>query len=454
MPLSANDLEGIIQRCAFHELVGQVENDVLDCKKQPYKVAEDAGKRELAKDVVAFANNQGGYVIIGIRTAKSTTSFGDEVVDLHPLDRDLVNTDQYGSIVRSWVFPDVQGLSIEWIPSAPADAAKGFVVVRVPPQKASAKPFLIKRVIDGAKVVETLFGYAERKGDKNLPLTVEELHKYLNLGLSYERTIDERFAAIELLLANVLAARQQDTMRKHSTELAQQRIEHVLDFGTLRGNPALVLAAVPEPSMSLRSIWLKTNGSIRRLLENPPDSRDAGWNMQTLDSPRIEAGECIRVSNGTVKVIDLYRDGMLVLAAAADEQYLGWGRHHDGTINSIALVESVLSFTEFYNHVLNDAQEQPSSIVFRAEFYSMAGDPPRILRPYGPNSFLREAHIAPNHTMHKTVKVPSSNFRSDELAFGILSEIYLWFGIEPEKIPGYVLKEGRGRVDKSLLLKQ
>ena len=41
------------------------EDQYLDFKKQPYPTG-DAGAREMIKDVSAFANAAGGYLIIGI----------------------------------------------------------------------------------------------------------------------------------------------------------------------------------------------------------------------------------------------------------------------------------------------------------------------------------------------------------------------------------------------------
>ena len=59
----------------FDKLVGEVETTWFDAKDQPYDIDTDIGKRELARDVAAFANSGGGVVIIGLRTAKSTAHF-------------------------------------------------------------------------------------------------------------------------------------------------------------------------------------------------------------------------------------------------------------------------------------------------------------------------------------------------------------------------------------------
>jgi len=454
MSLSIDQLQEIIGRRAFSELIGQAESAVLECKKQPYPLVDDAGRLELARDVLPLANSQGGFILLGVKTTKSATAHVDELVELHPFAIELVNPIQYVDIVRQWLFPEVDGLTVRWVPVGAADAETGIVVIHVPPQKPSSRPFLSKKVVIGPKVSTIQFGYSERKGDKNVALTVEELHKYLSQGMLAER-LEKRLAEMEQLMTSALGGREHEVIRQQLTTLADARIEHCLDYGTLRGLPTLVLAAVPEPSTELRTIWTTAQGSIRRLLENPPDSRENGWNMQTLDSPRIERGEALRVVNGTVKVIDLYRDGMLVFAAAADEQYLGFGRFPDGTINSVAFCESVLSFVEFYAHVLNDAQRMPERVVLRAELYSVGGEKPRRLRPYGPGFHGHlGTHEAPDHTMRKQVVVAAEEFSAGHVALALLSEIYLWFGIEPGKIPGVVGAGQMARMDKVQLLKQ
>jgi predicted HTH transcriptional regulator len=48
-------------------LIGTTENSWLDFKSTPYPVHTDKGKFDLCKDVVAFANAQGGLLVCGSR---------------------------------------------------------------------------------------------------------------------------------------------------------------------------------------------------------------------------------------------------------------------------------------------------------------------------------------------------------------------------------------------------
>jgi predicted HTH transcriptional regulator len=94
MALTREQLEEITLRGSFDRLVGEVETDLFDTKGQPYLVDNDGGKRELAKDVSAFANLGGGFILIGVRTKPSTVHLGDEVEEIRPFAHILVNTSQ------------------------------------------------------------------------------------------------------------------------------------------------------------------------------------------------------------------------------------------------------------------------------------------------------------------------------------------------------------------------
>ena len=178
MDLTLDYLRAIVDTKQFEKLIGTVENECFDCKSQPYRLAQsETAKRELAKDVSAFANAQGGYIFIGLRTERSATHFGDEVKDVRPFERRLLDPDRYYKVIADWVFPALENLRVEWFEVA--DRGKGVAVISVPPQNAATKPFLITRTLDEKKAVEILFGYAKRRGDATAPRSVVDLQRAL-----------------------------------------------------------------------------------------------------------------------------------------------------------------------------------------------------------------------------------------------------------------------------------
>jgi predicted HTH transcriptional regulator len=71
MTLTLERLESIIQSGDFINLLGESESGIFDCKSEIYTLTDELSKYELAKDVSSFANANGGYILVGVKTTKS-----------------------------------------------------------------------------------------------------------------------------------------------------------------------------------------------------------------------------------------------------------------------------------------------------------------------------------------------------------------------------------------------
>lgn len=229
MALSVEQIAAVLASGKFDAFVGEIENEYFDAKDQPYQ-ADDPGKFEMAKDVCAFANSSGGYILIGLRTKQSALHHGDEVERVRAVAQTLVNTMQYVNILDDWCYPAVESLSVRFHPSE-GDATKGLIAIAIPRQREEMKPFLIRRSFDGPKQVGTLFGYVERKRDANAPLSLVDLQKALRSGLNFENKIDARFDRIEELLAGMRAPVQATAEADDAAQRLDRRIESVLGGG-------------------------------------------------------------------------------------------------------------------------------------------------------------------------------------------------------------------------------
>lgn len=440
MALSREKFNEVVATTDFDQLIGEVENVWFDCKAQPYQVQHDAGKRELVKDVSSFLNIQGGIILIGIKTKTSTTHFGDEVEEIHPFVQGLVNTSQYENIIRAWIYPEAEGIKVEWV-STKDDATKGIVLITIPSQKESIKPFLIVKTLDGTKQVETIFGYVERKSDTSKPLAVIDLQRALRSGFNYENQLKEKLDGMETLLRQTTEQNHTDSGKKTNTEKIEARITKILEHGEMNKKRSIILSAYPNQPGELKTIFLTIDKSIRKHLENPPTLRHAGWSLETLDQARIMRGEMIRVANGDRKTIDLYRDGSLVFAGLADHKFLAWGNSPEKQkINAVAIVEIIYSFVNFYRLVLDDLKELPKKVSIRIDFRNMHLDGIKnYLVPYQLGRYAQmfedDAKEAPdnNGILVKTFSV--QDYDIGAIAFKILKEVYLWFGLEEDKIP-------------------
>lgn len=455
MALTREQLEAIVISGRFEELVGEVEGLEFDCKDQPYNLGTDVGKRELAKDVSAFANSEGGFIFIGLKTKNSTSHFGDEVEDVRPFVSSLVNPTQYLDVVTAWVYPEVLGAKVQWVPFA-SDATKGVVVISVPKQTAVG-PFLITKTLDGSKISETVFGYAARKGDRNPPLDVKELQRYLRAGFHYRDKLEERMDAIEALLRRGAEASNRDVAKQGQEKKISQRLESTTKYENLKARRSIVLVANPNASQDLQTIFSSESGSIKRTLEHPPVVRTHGWTMETLDQARIVRGEMLRVANGARKVIDLYRDGTMIFAASAGGDFLAWGKGGEPKINPLALIEVVYSFMILYQAVIADFEKPPEKVSFAVRLLNTNLDGKKsTLTPYGLQSlaqmFDEGTREAPDDNWGAEITVQTDSFDPAAIAYSLVREIYLWFGLEDNKIPYSKEENGIRIVDTQAII--
>lgn len=471
--MDLDKLQELIKTGNFNALIGQVENDWFDCKKEPYQIQNESAKRELAKDVSSFANVGGGYIFIGVRIKQSTEHFGDEAEELHPFSQSLVNTTQYHDILRTWVYPEIEGLIVKWI-ETDIEKHTGIVAIIIPSQKDSSKPFLINKTLDGTKQVETFFGYAQRKGDVSKPHSVVDLQQVLRTGLNYENLLKERFDGMETLvrssvisavetniaetqkgnsiISSALGSYVGEPERKSNRDRIDRRITTALEYEGLKDVRNVSITAYPNEALELRTIFLSTPESIRRRLENPPILRYGGWNLRTLDQAKILRGEMIRVGNGKRIMVDLYRDGTMVFAGQGNHQFLAWHDEEKQKINPVALVEILYEFFNFYNLVLDDFEKRPSEFTVRFNLKNLhQGDIKTGLAPFAPGTyghlFDHDKKEAPDDAMTIQKRFPTEGYDSTAYAYAMAKEIYLWFGLEEDKIPYVKEEDGKKFID-------
>jgi hypothetical protein len=455
MGLSRKNFDALLVARDFDKLLGEVETAWFDAKDQPYDIDTDTGKRELARDVVAFANSGGGILVIGLRTAKSTAHFADEVVKIRPLERHRVDAGRYTNVVTDWVFPAVDGFEIEWLPTH-SDTTRGLFAIRIPEQTEERRPFLVVRTLDGERVVETLFGYAERRGDVNRPMGIVDLQRTLRAGLNFERRLEERLGAIEAVLRNAPPTSTSRHDEAAARAALSERIDRAASEGDFAGDRTVVLVAQPTGANELKTIFSSTDDSIRRRLERPPMFRDHGWDLSMNGYAQIVRGEMIRVQ-GFRKLADLYRDGTFVFACAANEDFLAWTSKVQ-QLHPMAVVELCYNFAVLYELVLKDLKLPVAEIEFTVHLRNlhMNGVKTKIgAFGYGSTGQFIPDYIkhAPDDSTTRTVRVDATTYSAGEVAFVVAREIYLWFGLDEDKIPYSGTISGNRFVDKEALVK-
>jgi hypothetical protein len=443
--LTRTQVLAICETGDFTRLIGAVENVEFDCKMQPYQLDDDKGKLELAKDVSAFANAGGGVILLGVKTEASADHFGDEVVCASPFAQNLVNPIKYADLLNAWVYPAVAGLTVKWKASA-NDAGKGVVTIDIPPQPNDIKPFLIAKTQIGTKTVESMFGYAVRKGETSPPLGVKELQQHLNSGLTYDTNIDARLSAIETILQALVGNTHQEAQVQAQATQLTAAVTATLEHGDLKDRLVLILSAQPSVKTRLRSLFASGPGTLKDIVEHPPTLRSSGWTVETLDTAKIVQGKFIRVTNGARKVLDLYADGTMAFAVSADQDFLAWGKRSAYNINPLALIEVVYSFMVLYAKVLENFPVTPDEVHLSVGLRGMRlnGDY-SLLGPGEINSIAQQAGFetkeAPAESLQESYDEEAATFDPEIAAYEIVRLVYLWFGLSDSVIP-YTYQKG------------
>jgi len=433
------ELEKIINSNTFDELIGKYENEWFDCKGQPYLLGDNKGKREIAKDVSSFANLDGGYILIGIKTTKDVTRIGDKVDEIKPFDSSLIIKEQILKVCEDWIYPKPEGLDFLWITSND-DANKGIAVIKIPSQSETLKPFLIKNILDEEKQIEIMFGYAERVRDNSQPYSLRDIQTILRSGLNYERNMKGRFDALELLLQGV----SNETNKENFQEKVDERIKIALTKTRLINERTLVLAGFVENNFKLKNF--NSYDGIRRSITNLNNRlREEGWTL--LDDTDLDTNlpDLIEVENYSRK-LSLYRDGTTIYACTLERIS---PIENSSKIIPIALVEVVYQFVEFYKQIVNQIDGNFEKIHIRIELNNLDKENIETKLPlkmifYNPFP----TKVAPDKSMKREIE-ESKNFDTSALAYKIIKEIYEWFGFAEEQEPQHTIidENGIGKID-------
>ena len=137
--------------------------------------------------------------------------------------------------------------------------------------------------------------------------------------------------------------------------------------------PVFVIATAPYERVKIKNLFDPTPGGVIDLMKNPGQIRSGGWDMRIYENPKIQDGKYLEASVGRDKVVTVYDDGTCILQAAADSEYLGWGRGADKwvenpVINTLALVELILNYFKYYAQLLAKIPEQVTNVKTVTEF--------------------------------------------------------------------------------------
>ena len=436
--MKINEVNEIIGCGEFEKLIGCVENEWFECKKAPYFLANPKHKQELAKDIAGIANAAGGIILLGVKTEHNEIHHGDEVVEIRCFKQDLINPNDYFNVINTWIYPAILNLEIKWFKSA-TDEFNGIVGILIPEQPESLRPFLLTRVFDeNQKLKEISFGYCERKRDNVESFNVQRLHSILKDGLRFEE-LSQRIDSIETTLHKVLDSEINNNQTIEEIEKkTNNSIENLLLSADLIEKPYFVLAFSPLNSVTIKGIFEGRDSDVVKLIDQPPQLRYAGFDLDTGQFTKIIEGKYRRSLENKIKAIGLWKDGTIIFTANAGPDFLSWGNYDIQAIlriNDFAIIEVCYLFCLLVKYLLPFYSPTPEEFFAKIQLKNLPTEvkPCLILGTQG--LFRTTAYKAPNQNGEFSLQIKSSEFSPEISAFQLVSRVYEWFGVEHNKIP-------------------
>lgn len=457
MPHPKDKILELLQEANFESLIGEFENDWLECKRQPYAIDKDEQKLELAKDVSSLANADGGLLLIGLSTVKNPVHGMDQIDRVRPFPIRMLDPNRYIQILTDWLWPPIDNLEINVFPLS-TDNSKGVAVIEVPSVSGPDRPVIVaKTMLDSPRKIEILFGYCERKQAHVAHHDVERLQALLRDGSRLDNEIRENFQSLHAMLEELrnLRTPEQPTAQIENVE---NRKNDALRAVGLYEKPAFMLAAIPDHAINLRSLFESRQAPLVNLLEHPPELRSSGFNITSDHNSRIHEGRLRRALIDKFNLLEIHRDGFALFVARGDQEGLCWGRRERQQeaflINQLALIEMVYLFACFINRVFEQHLETGSKIRIDFGLLQLAANgnfchlEPGPLGRFGGLSVQQ----ASAETFEGSVTYDYKEDVPERIAVLLISEIYAWFGFEEERVP-YTNNSSAGLIiDKDALI--
>lgn len=217
---------GIIRSGDLQNFIGIREDEFFDAKSELYKLEDEKGRIELAKDVSSFANSGGGYIVLGLKTKDLEDIRAEEVNELNLILADDFKAEQYGCIIEQYVYPKIAGLTVDYIADK-KNSDRGLAYICIPPQNDSRKFFLMIKLSDDKTLPKIMFGIAQRNGTSSEPLDYKQLYKKMQNGVS---TTAQHLTSIKESLSVVMGQLEHlGSLQTRQTDFEDLKIENGAD---------------------------------------------------------------------------------------------------------------------------------------------------------------------------------------------------------------------------------
>ncbi len=355
--ITPDDLEALVR--------DRVEEDAfLDYKARPY-ARDQHGIHELVKDVSAFANAQGGYLIIGIGEESAYPRRAHAFVNVEDPEgerRRMID------ICFEKIEPRFRELDIRAIRAED----KNVLVCRIP--ESGQKPhcgkpdrehhYFWRRFEDGNRLMSVPEIRACLEGDRVLLELSEIRHEFRSIR---KQQVIAHEAEQEITEGNVFDLTTSEAFRR----FADDQFEHATE-----GKPYYRLTATPLPvnQVNLRS----KHREIYSLMKNPPALRSGGWDLADRfgQDTRVTSLGVVRTDIG-YKHLRVLWNGHIEFWTEVENGFFRFSEVPGGHVEHrflypYAISEPIENFIRFAKEMCGLASFE-GNVEFRLGFYRIQG---------------------------------------------------------------------------------
>lgn len=406
------------------------EDRHLDYKEQPYDQRNPNALYELLKDVTAFANADGGYIIIGIsedgegQAADFVNVENDEAIRRSMIDRCLTHIE-----------PRPRGLDI-----AAFDVDGNTILVIYVPE-ADRKPlcarpdaehqYFWRRYEDGNKLMSTAEIRECFEGDR----VHRELAQLRREFAEHSREhIVSRETEMEIDEGNLFTLQSEEAFLRHQE---QQFLTAIGDHPYYR----LWTTPIPINQIDLRGQRM----DLVRLLRNPPSLRRSGWDVTPVgDFQQTAIGLiCDRIDFRHLRTL---WNGHVEHWTQVDDVSFHWEESNAPPPHRLLFPYAIIEPIECFAHLVREIcrlANYHGDIRFGLGLYNIRG---QCLLPGNPGTFgymfarsdvgrphglqpFNDQHLIANPVTKHADELPN------EVAWHLASQVYYRFGYADDQIP-------------------
>ena len=399
-------------------LIGQAEVVWLDFKTSPYQLSDERQKFELAKDVSAMANAEGGVILMGVETQKDERRQEDVAAEIRSIAHGLVDVQQIKNVIYEWVFPRLD-VDISAHPVSGGDGELWSIFIQRGRER--DQPFIVNRSFleDGAGRPDLLAVF-ERNGSHNRSYQPAQVHGWINRGLRASLG-EPRAEAVPPM-----------------EEAAEVLAEDYSALGLPDQATSLYIQAASAGSTRLARFYRgDVDDSLYERLVRPRHNlrRNHGFNLPDIGQPE-------RTQRGALRVVWLGEDSISVTpggltTAIQGQAHLSWATEKyakpgECWINPLALVEFTLDFSRFFLQEVM-SRSPADRFAWRVGMRGLVEGPVGLYLPERFDHFARKQEATVDS--FDSGWTSSAEADSNRLAYVVLSEIYAQFGFDASVIP-------------------